>query len=120
MKEQRNQFLVVGVFLVLFSLLAGGFLWLIDARLDTCIASLIFGALVWMLFGAWIGMAIGWDECVESLRQRGVPMQSECAWCHAVLAPGIEPVSHGICEPCGEAHFNEKLPTDGRETKCAA
>lgn len=25
-----------------------------------------------------------------------------CAWCGVELSPGAEPVSHGICGPCGE------------------
>lgn len=25
-----------------------------------------------------------------------------CAWCTKEMAPGIEPVSHGICGACGD------------------
>jgi hypothetical protein len=25
-----------------------------------------------------------------------------CAWCTKEIAPGIEPVSHGICRDCGD------------------
>lgn len=33
------------------------------------------------------------------------PNRRECAWCNAVLSPGREPVSHGICEGCARTYF---------------
>ena len=35
-------------------------------------------------------------------------MRLECAWCHATLREGTEPVSHGICQPCAAMHFSEE------------
>lgn len=28
------------------------------------------------------------------------PHRCVCAWCDALIRPGIEPTSHGICPPC--------------------
>ena len=31
------------------------------------------------------------------------PVRVVCAWCGAELAPGADPPSHGICDPCAAA-----------------
>ena len=33
-----------------------------------------------------------------------------CAWCRAVLQEGPSPVSHGICNRCLSAWFQESTP----------
>jgi len=37
----------------------------------------------------------------------------ECAWCRTEMAPGREPTSHGICDPCIREHFPEAARAAG-------
>ena len=29
-------------------------------------------------------------------------MKRICAWCNKVMQDGVEPATHGICQPCGK------------------
>ncbi len=46
---------------------------------------------------------------VFSFLDRVTPNRVECSWCNAVMSPGREPVSHGICQPCALQHFGIDL-----------
>lgn len=30
-----------------------------------------------------------------------------CAWCQKILVEGLEPISHGICDPCRDEVIKE-------------
>jgi hypothetical protein len=37
-----------------------------------------------------------------------------CSWCDAEIAPGIEPISHGICKCCADAEIKKLAAQKGR------
>jgi hypothetical protein len=37
-----------------------------------------------------------------TIRKPAVPVMTVCAWCERILAEGVGPVSHGICDSCVE------------------
>lgn len=45
----------------------------------------------------------------EARHEAGCPVSTTpkvvCAWCSAVVSPGREPASHGLCGPCATSYF---------------
>lgn len=37
-----------------------------------------------------------------------LPPRRVCGWCSTEMAPGCEPASHGICEPCAHTYFPQQ------------
>lgn len=69
-----------------------------------------------IMCGCWLLAAVGLLSIICWAKRNAEPSSAsifhpkvrrvECAWCGHIMAPGAEPISHGICPDCFAGEIN--------------